>query len=119
MYGCVPYDYGGDVVTVDDGHDETVVTATGHAIESEREFSSVSEGSNLLGGNLKSEYVTRADETSEGASGEKSGSDEVSYSVSISCQLLLSYNSFVFSMPLLFFKIIYLIHSTTKSRDVG
>ena len=94
MYGCVPYDYGGDVVTVDDGCQEMVVTATGHAIESEWEFSSVPEGPKLLGGNLKPEDVARADESSEGASREKSGSDEVSYSVSISDQLLSSYKSY-------------------------
>ena len=67
-------------MTVDDSHDATVVTATGHAIESEREFTSVPKGEKLLSGNLKLEDVTRtdiSDEASEYASREKSGSDEV------------------------------------------
>ena len=84
MYGCVPYDYGGDVVTLSDTDNETVISARGHTIESEQEVISLREGQKVSPQKETSEDVKHTDKVDadiEDANKEESDSDEVIWSM--------------------------------------
>jgi len=80
MYGCVPYDYGGQVVAVSDTDHETVVTATGHTIESEQEVTFSRKGEKLSASKQTSEdvkWTEKVDDEPEEANKEETDSEEV------------------------------------------
>ena len=80
MYGCVPYDYGGQVVAVSHTDHETVTTATGHTIESEQEVTFSRKGEKLSASKQASEdvkWTEKVDDEPEEVNKEETDSEEV------------------------------------------